>query len=499
MRKSLLLYILCVITLKGACSTFTLTPLYQKAYIEILRLRFEAANNIISKEKIENPGNVAFIYLEAYQDFLKSIISEDPNEYDKIQDRKSERIKILNNVSEDSPWKIYAQAQLFLQEGIASVKSGEYVQAALDIKKAYTLFEENLRKFPQFKPNKAGIGLLYVLVGSIPDSYKWVPGIFGMQGNVKKGIGLLHETILYNPPDNKWPFLFNESLFITTFITFNLAGTDENINLLNSVLKDKRLQSELQINPLLIYAVSSFYSSQGENDKALQLLKKRPADISYYNFRYLDYLTGIACLNKLDPQSRIYLFKYITHFKGRNFIKSAYQRLAWSYLIEKDTLNYNKYISRVLLFGVSDMENDKDALSEAQSGSLPKVELLKARLLFDGGYYSSSFQVITAINYEKLTTDQKIEFNYRTARIKHKEGNLAKAKESYYKTFKTGRNSDNYYAANSMLNLGIIFEKEGKSEQALYCYRECLNLKFSGYQASIHQKAKAGLSRLSKK
>lgn len=499
MRKALLIYVIFLITFNCDGETFTLTPGYKKAYHEILRLRFEAANQIIATEKRVDPNNAAYCYLEAYEDFLKTIISEEQTNYQSFADKKSSRIRQLSTISKKSPWLLYTQAQINLQDGVASVKEGEYVQAALNIKKAYSLFSENHKLFPDFKPNKAGIGLLYVLVGSVPDSYKWVPGMFGMEGNVKQGIRLLHESIAYNPPDNEWPFLFSECMFITTFITFNLAGTEENIAMLRNVLEDQRLKSEIKNSPLLIYAVASFHFSQGQNDKALELLKNRPIDVSYYNFRYLDYLTGLAYLNKLDLSARIYFLKYITQFKGRNFIKSAYQRVAWSYLVENDTSNYIKYINRVLLFGNAGMESDKQAQKDASSPDIPDPGLLKARLLFDGGYYSRAKNIMYELKKDGFSLDQKIEYSYRIARINHKTGEIAKAKENYYHTYKSGRGLKSYFAAYSILNLGILYENEGKTEQALWCYKECLKMDFNEYKTSIHQKAKAGLSRIARK
>jgi len=496
MRKSLLIYIYLLISLNGTSATFTLTQSYQKAYAEILRLRFKSASEIITAEKKVDPGNVAYCYLEAYKDFLTAIISEKNTDYKNFSDLKSERIKILSTIEKKSPWLLYSQAQLTLQKGVLAVKNNDYVQAAIEVKRAYSLFAENDRSFPDFLPNKAGLGLLITLTGSIPDSYKWVPGLFGMEGSISKGMEMLKRTLLYNPSQNNWPYLFNESLFITTFITFNLAGTDENLAALSHFLDDPRLKSELPINPLLIYAVSSFYSYKGLNDKAIELLSKRPSDASYYSFDYLDYLTGIAYLNKLDPKARIYFLRYVTNFRGKNFIKSAYQHLAWSFLIDNDLNGYNTYISRVILFGVDNMENDKEALNEAIKKQSPEPSLLKARLLFDGGYYSRSKELLFRTNTERFSKDQKLEYNYRFARISHKEGNIDKAKEYYYITYNEGRNSTTWYAANSILNLGLIYEQNGNNRQAEWCYRKCLQLDFTQYKSGIQQKAKAGLNRV---
>lgn len=476
---------------------FNMTKEYNIAYLEVLRLRFESASRLINTEKQRDPSNLSYVYLQSYIDFLKVLISEEKSEHDNFISKKQSRIKLLMNVSQNSPWYLYSLAQINLQSSIISVKSGDYVKAAIDIKKAYHQFDSNSRIFPDFKPNMAGLGLLHVLIGSIPDSFKWIPGIFNMKGDVNQGLMELHDILTENNGDDKFPFLFNECLFITSFVTYNLSGNESNILMLLDVVNDERVQRELSKNPLLIYAIASFYSHQGLNDKALMLLANRPSDNSFYNFYYLDYLTGIAKLNKLDKDARTDFLKYIVHFKGRNFIKAAYQRIAWSYLIENNINEYNKYISRVKLFGTEEMEADREAMLESQRTTIPDPDLLKARLLFDGGYYTKASKMLIDIEKDKFSIQELVEYTYRNARIQHKSGNLAKAKSLYHDTYKKGHNLPNYFAANAMLNLGKIYEKEGNNQQAMVCYRICMQLDFKEYRSSIQQKAKAGLNRLS--
>lgn len=479
-------------------TVFSVTPEYSEAYMEILRLRFKHARQIIASEKKKSPGNITNVYLESYIDFLKVIISEQKKDYEALLAKKSSRLKQIEAISKKSPWRLYAQAQMNLQTGIASVKEGDYFKAAVDINKAYSQFDENKKLFPSFVPNKAGLGLLHVLIGTVPDSYKWVTGLFGMEGDVKLGLKELQDLLRSGSTLENYPYLYYETLFLTTFITFNLSVTDINTNLLLEVIENEKTNKEVRSSSLLIYAVSSFYSNKGMNEKALKLLLERPKDASYYPFHYLDFITGVALLNKLDNKSRVYFLRYVTNFKGTSFIKSSYQRIAWSYLIENDMTEYTKYISRVRIFGDDEMDHDKEALKESLTKKPPHAELLKVRILFDGGYYGRAEEVVKIIDVTTLDEEHQVEYLYRKARLSHMEGNVEKAKEEYNSTYRKGKGLPLYYAANSLLNLGNIYENAGKPKEALWCYRECLELDFDQYETSIHQKAKAGISRLTK-
>lgn len=498
MRKFLIFLFLGLSGIQLPAATFKMTSGYEKAYLEILKLRFASANSIIHGEKQANPDNLAYVYLEGYEDFLKTVISEENQNYQSLQSKKNSRLKLLESLNSQNPWKLYSMAQLNLQSCIAALKAGDYLKAGVDLKKAYNFFDQNAVKFPTYLPNKAGIGLMRILIGSVPDNYTWITGALGMKGDVSGGNLDLWDAMKSSLSGNEYPFLYQECLFLSTFVTFNLTANENTVREMFRLIKNEKVEKELTDSPLLIYAVSSFYSNQGMNDKAIRLLKSRPLDKSYFNFHYLDYLTGIALLNKLDSDSRFYFLRYVTSFKGRTFIKSAYHRIAWSYLIEGDTLSYQKYISRVPDFGSELVDADKEAMKEFQKKKIPAKPLIQSRLLFDGGYYTKADSILKEANKDLFSEKESIEYIYRLARIYHKTGDYQKAHNLYLDTYHKGRKFGYYYAANSLLNLGGLYENENKIKEALWCYNECLNLEFDEYQTSIHQKAKAAINRLKK-
>ena len=69
----------------------------------------------------------------------------------------------------------------------------------------------------------------------------------------------------------------------------------------------------------------------------------------------------------------------------------------------------------------------------------------------------------------------------------------------YEQTISNGKNYSYYFAANSALMLGILYEGKGNAAKAEDYFRVCLNFRDHEYQNSIDQKAKAGLNRLGKK
>src|SRR5215210_1947727 len=83
------------------------------------------------------------------------------------------------------------------------------------------------------------------------------------------------------------------------------------------------------------------------------------------------------------------------NFKGLNYIKSAYQKLSWIALLKGDDKAMKEYLSLCRIHGIATVDEDKEAESEAYSAEVQNPQLLKARLLFDGGYYSEAIKEIT--------------------------------------------------------------------------------------------------------
>ncbi len=65
-------------------------------------------------------------------------------------------------------------------------------------------------------------------------------------------------------------------------------------------------------------------------------------------------------------------------------------------------------------------------------------------------------------------------------------------------TIRLGKNETWYFAANSALMLGQLYENEKDFNKAAYYYNLCIDMKNHEYENSIEQKAQAGLNRTGK-
>lgn len=464
----------------------------QEAYNNIIGLRFADGRALIDEEKIANPDNKVTILLENYIDFLAIIISEEEDLFESRKGFREKRMEMLEPEDGQTPYYFFSLAQINLQWAFIRIKFGEYFRAAFEIQTSYHYLEKCTELNPDFMPGKLGMGMMHVLVGSIPDKYKWIAGLFSMEGSIEHGVKEIKAYIEYAHQDEKELFL-PEALFFLGFVNINLLPDKHTAIPFEMDYKRYSKQS-----PLVSYAYGRLLMDRGRNDDAIAVFENSIRGEGYFDFYYLDYLTGLCYLHKLDKNSVKYFYSYVTNFGGKNYIKETYQKIAWSCLIEKDTNGFYTNMQKVIRYGFAETDGDKLALKEAESEMLPNTGLLQARLLFDGGYYEAAGHILESAAPELANDIDSTEWFYRYGRVYDDSGNPDKAEEYYLKAIDLGEDLRKYYAANAALKLGNIYELRGDNEKAAIMYQKCRKMDFDEYETSIRQKAKAGLNRIGK-
>ncbi|MEZ5199548.1 MAG: hypothetical protein R2764_25180 [Bacteroidales bacterium] len=467
----------------------------KEAYLSIFSLRFEEGKALLEKEKEIHPDNNIPYLLDNYIYFLTVFIGEEEGEFEKLEGLKDDIVDRLKEGDESSPYYRYSLAQVYLQWAFARTKFKEYVTATFEINRAYRLLEENHEQHPEFLPSLINLGLLHTLIGTVPDNYNWIKKLVGVDGTIDQGINEILTVMDASMKQEQYAHYKAECVFYMSFIQMNLMTSKQKaLDYLSLITKDTVVLK----SPLSIYAISRIYMQNQMNDQAIDLLLSRPTGPEYFPFYFLDYTTGLAKLHRLDRDANKYLFKFAINFKGVNYIKDAYQKLAWYYLVNSDHEKYQFYLRKVELYGSTTVDADKQAQREAESKVVPNVVLLKSRLLFDGGYYEKALGVITesesVINLQNER--DSLELTYRKGRIFDALGKPDQAIIYYKKTIENGAESEFYFAANSALKLAIIYEDREEFENAGYYYKKAQSMENEEYKNSINQKAKAGVQRI---
>ena len=469
---------------------YTFTPACAEAYAAIVELRLDEGRESLAALRRKDPSNLVPLWLEDYADFLQVYIDEDEADFKRLERSYKERLAKLDEGPKSSPYHRYTQANIMLHWALVRLKFGEYFTTIREMRRAYKLLEANLEEFPEFALTRKELGILQAAVATVPEGYQWgVELITGTEGDLEGGKRHL-EQLLTELRATDSPFL-QETTAIYAFLLLNFeregeaawsrinaAGFDESRSLLGAFIK------------------ANIAMRTGRNDEAIRLLEARPHSPRYYPFAYLDFMLGVCLQRKLDPTASVYLASFVQRKGEGNFIKEAHQKLSWCALLGDERYDFDKQQAFAKTRGLAVVGSDKNALREAESGVRPNPGLLRARLLYDGGYYERATEAIASVRQTDLRGEQTIELPYRAARIAAARDDSATAEREYKRTISVGRDSEAYFACKAAVELGALSAEAGRPAEARAYYELALSLRPSEYGPGLHQQAKAGLARL---
>lgn len=492
-RGLILIFMLCFTVLKA--EPFEFSEPFQQCYLDIHCLRFKKAGQFINSELERTPGNPALCYLENQLYFFKAFISEEDDDFETLKSGFDKRLHCIEESGGGSPWRDYARSEMMMQLALVKLKHKEYLTSGYYLRKAYKMAEENFRKHPDFAPNLKTLGFFHAVIGAVPDNYSWLANLAGMHGTIKQGSGELTSLLKIVKANPSYRFLEPEAYFLRIFIATHF---EKDTTMALSLLKE--MQSGLNVRgPLQVFITANTQLSAAQQPEALKTLNAFEQDPSSYPLHYLNYLKGMLKLNQLNKDCATDFKNFISGYKGNSFVKSAYHKLAWLHFINDDTASYRNVMKQVLLHGNDFTDEDKQAAKDAASAELPNKFLLKARLYFDGGDYTSSLKELAGKPSGSFSRFRdQLEYTYRLARIFDKKNQKDKAIHYYTATYENGSGHPYYFAANAALLIAVIYEDKKDNNKATEWYRKCLAMRNHEYQNSIDQKAEAGLNRLSK-
>jgi hypothetical protein len=474
-----------------ATPTFYFTPQLISAQEQNYALKLDGARQILLDEKAADPANCAIDYLLHFNYFLEAFVSEEQSDYAAYQKVLDASISHFEKLSDDSAYKRFVLSEAHFYSSTLKAKHNELFSAARDIKRAYFLVEENHKLFPSFVQNNKTRGLIKTYISTVPESYAWVVKMIGIDGNMAEGLRLLRSLAYSKSTAPEMKMIAKETGYIYSFALYNVAKQTS-----KSWAETLNFTRDYSTNLLSLYFRSQIALKLNKNETAIKTLQSRPASDEYSSFVYLDYLLGVAKLNRQDDDAIKPLSVYYTKFKGGNYVKSCLQKISWYYLLAGDYAKSEEYKKLILTKGIAVNEEDKQAERYANKPR-PDRYLLKARLQYDGGYYERALKTIDITSLAALKTlDEKGEFCYRKGRIYEKLGNMPVALKFYEACSIYGGQSEEYYGPYASLYIADYYLANGDKVLAKKFYTKALGYKRNKeYVDSIEHRAKVGLKK----
>jgi hypothetical protein len=469
---------------------FVLTHSIVNAYNSVIDFKINDAKNYLIEDKIVSKNNAFRYLIENYIDLVNLLIEDNSRYYQIAQSNRLKRIEALEQCDKKSAFYYYALSEIHMQWAFIRMKFGEQIKCANEFRLAAKYDKLNEEKFPEFLLNNKHNAIIQAIAASIPPNFSWFGSQLNIKGNLNSSINKLNELIHFTKVNTQYNFIKTELEFIKLFIQLNLSGRSlESFNLLE-MTTNKELNK-----PLLNLYFAINLMKQGETEKSLDLIDTLMVQKNGLDFSYLNYLKAENFLNS-ELNDKGYYNLFLQNYKGKSFIKAAFRKKAWLSLINNNLNEYNYYIKKVLIDGVALNEDDKQALSEAESKIIPNSLLLSARIYFDGGKFDLALNKLAIINFLELSLIEKSEYFYRRARCFQKKNEFSKALIDFNNAIQISKKSNNYIMAVASFYQGQLFEQTNKNDIAIESYEAVLKTSKHPYKSSLDAKAKAAIQRL---
>ncbi|MCH2042925.1 MAG: hypothetical protein MK212_02200 [Saprospiraceae bacterium] len=463
----------------------------KKAYAHAMQMKLKDAKIILQQEKTRSPYNLIPHYIDNYIDFFRVFINGSPRDYKRLIQKKEMRLAKIKVGDKSSPNCRYIQAEIHLQWALVHLKFASNTEALKDLKSAYTLLIDNRKEFPDFILNRKALGTLYMIVGKLPTAIRRSAGL---KGTIDQGLREYQSVIRYiqKYPDFEYG---QETHILYALLLLHIETEDANAwKHINTTYLDYKS------NPMASFILINMSLKTGKSSKALLFLQNLPKGDDYQSFHQFEYLKGLCLLHKMDTKAEVHFRNFLDDYEGTHYLKATYQKLAWLSLINGNTSGYKNYMSKAKTEGASLLACDRLAAYEANQDRVPNVDLLKAEIYFDGGYYDYSLETLTALK-ESTFSDKEgmLAYNYWMGRISHRSKRFDDAVGYYQKTLSTQKGSTHYYYANAALFEGMIWEYRKNYSKAREAYQACMKTNPSLFKQSIHSQAHKRYYKIRKK
>jgi len=467
-------------------ANFELQQAHKQAYEQIFRLRLGLAKDYLSKT---NPENAFTIYLTTYTECIESLLSSDKKKYENFRKIEKESLKKIEKMTKNSPYFLFFQAEILVQGSFVRLYFEDQVEAAQDLKKALKLLKENEEKYPNFLPNKKTLGALRVLISAVPQQHRWLTNFLGFKDDkAEKGIDQILQVA-----DSQDFFAFEANLFYALLNCYLLDKAPEASDFLEKKFKNLGREQQLYhfVAGLLAYKAQQPKQALWHLDKIVKSDYTADLPIVFY-LKAECYL-----VTEKYEKSLINYNNFLTYYKGKHYIKDCFYKMFVAYYVLENQ-KYVVYYQLIPKRGSKTSVPDQYAQNFYEKKQFPNLQLLKARLLIDGGFSEKAYSFLDSLSEKNFTKkSEQLEYFYRKARAAHQAKKTEIAVELYKKTIAESANEKLYFAPNAALQLGYIFiETQPKLAQTYF--EKVLAYPDHEYKNSLDSKAKIALKLLKK-
>jgi hypothetical protein len=481
--KSCFLIIVSVLLLSGNQiygKTDSFDPDIRKLY---LHFDTDAANRLlIQRYPASDPRHIRLL---GYREFLNNILHQSKSNTDQYIRQSDVWLKSLEKSRDYPVTSLPARAEIHLYRAVLASQISEYKISATELIASYRIVAKSGLDFTVADRNKLS-GILGVLFQQIPDQQNKYLKLLGIRPSGLSGFSGLdryYGAAAMGSVERMEGYL----LLLTALKEFSQDPEAA----WNFARKEG---TPMLDNPLIRYQCSLAALKAGDCDAAAGFLQAGKA-LGYDRYiPYWNYQLGRMNLYRNEPAASDFLEAFIARPGGDNYRHNAILLHGWWMLLQGQKEQWKGVPARMRALPAPLTTYDKQAMREIATDSFPNPELLKARLLFDGGYYSRCLDLSGRLLQRDGFSSREVgELYYRMARCEQRLGKNTSAIGFFLRVVEDAANIRSYLVPNSALQLGHLYKSSGQNELARKYYQLCLDQNKYGYRDGLNRQAEKGL------
>ena len=464
-----------------------LTTNSRRAYVEVLKLRLDAARALLRPELASTPPAPAPLLVADCADFVELLITQDAGRYDALTEAQEAHLDALDDAPA-SALRDYVRAEITLHLGLSQLLFKHLVVGGYHLRSGYHQMQDVVKHYPNFLPARKTLGVCEFAIGSLPEGYHWLLRLLGLTANLDTGLQRLAQAAA-QPQD----FQLESQIFLALIRESYYKKPTEALRLA------EQLTTQQPDNLLFAYLRTSVEKRQHHGAAALAAYRARPVGPGYLPTAYLHHMAADLLLYRGEyAASERENLTFLREFRGQHYRKDAAFKLYLAAWLGGQPAAAAKYRALINQPGPADVEEDVYAQHYYQEATTLNPVLTKARLQSDGGYDQEALNTLRAFHATPATLwRDRIEAPYRRARAYQGLGRLDSAWFYFEQTqSEAGPKAPYYYAPQAALQQGYMAQSVGNKPVARRYFQRALHYPWHEYKNSTDAKAKLALREL---
>lgn len=473
-----------ILAFHPGASAQTVSGELTQAYDHLLELKVESVSSILDHNYSLDTDQAFKIYILSLRDFLSLSLRYDETYYERYTHLEKEYSTELESIESKNDFISFAKAEIKLHAALIRFRYDDQISGAIRLIQSYNLTKEMIEDThtPVYFYKTAGV--LNILLSVVPERFGFFLNLLGIQADLSKGINQLNKL-----RETRNLFQFEGNMILALLDAYYLNQPERAASTVDNM-------EEHWHQSLLFQFLKGLIATKiRDNEQSHQAFSSASSfDADYMKIPSITFYFAESFLKKLQLDSaRMQYLKYLKMEHHGEFVKASLYRLYLISLFKNETELSGSYRERVLSEGTRDTEMDHYAYTLVKNNYRPQVEIQKARLLFDGGYFKESLEVLISLNSSQLSAEEKLEYDYRFARACQMQNRLNLAMDYYERMFITPF-QEHYLVANAHLQMGYILYQRGEFQPSAEHFKLAMEYKGDYYRSSIRNEARTGLS-----